>query len=522
MNKLFYTTAIAAITLVSTNANAAPSGAVVNAGTVNVNQTSSIVSGKTLTNTVVNQTVSNYARVTWNNFSSKAGESITFNQPNANAVIVNRVASGSESILKGSLTANGKVVILNDAGITFAAGSTTNVGALYASTAHNQTFNANNTLMTLSGATRGITNAGTINASGKDIAFMAPRITNDGTIAVADRGNVYLHATEGGTFDIPATSAAATVTPSSTKAATAQNIFIDNNGTVQARGGKIEIKSIQALSPTIDSYVNLSGLVDATKFDTTAGGGTILVDTKTDTNIDGRLYAQNTGEGDGGSITINSTGVVELADNARLNVNGGTTAPSSGSVNNSAGTITITRTGTTTETGDKLIVNGRLLAMAGNTAKTNTGSININNNTSSGNIVIGSAAQLSTESSLNTAVTNGGINITGTKGNITVSGLVSTDSNKGSANAGNIVIRNTAITGNTSTIDLTNAVIRARAGTTGTPTGNGGNLTLTNTGGGTVIYKNSTLAPSVALSKRLSTGSNGTRAITASTVTTVD
>jgi filamentous hemagglutinin family protein len=71
--------------------------------------------------TTVNQS-SQRAAIDWTSLSTRANEALVFNQPNAQAIALNRITGSSPSELLGSLTANGQVFILNPNGVLFGAG----------------------------------------------------------------------------------------------------------------------------------------------------------------------------------------------------------------------------------------------------------------------------------------------------------------------------------------------------------------------------------------------------------------
>ena len=81
--------------------------------------------------TTINQSSQRVA-IDWTSLSTRANEALVFNQPNAQAIALNRVTGSSPSELLGSLTANGQVFILNPNGVLFGAGSQVNVGGLVA------------------------------------------------------------------------------------------------------------------------------------------------------------------------------------------------------------------------------------------------------------------------------------------------------------------------------------------------------------------------------------------------------
>ncbi|KQV96838.1 S-layer family protein [Rhizobacter sp. Root1221] len=90
----------------------------------------------TAANPVLNIT-QNAARgvIEWQSFDIGSAARVNIVQPSAQSVLVNRVTpGGSASQIYGRLDANGRVFLVNTAGVTFGAGAQVNVGSLVAST----------------------------------------------------------------------------------------------------------------------------------------------------------------------------------------------------------------------------------------------------------------------------------------------------------------------------------------------------------------------------------------------------
>jgi filamentous hemagglutinin family protein len=68
--------------------------------------------------------------IDWKDFNIAAGESINFLQPNANAVVLNKVTSGSVTTIDGALNANGRVFVFNRSGIVVGNTGTINVNSI--------------------------------------------------------------------------------------------------------------------------------------------------------------------------------------------------------------------------------------------------------------------------------------------------------------------------------------------------------------------------------------------------------
>lgn len=83
--------------------------------------------GNNLTITAGNNSIINYS-----SFNIRPNESVQFVQPDALARVLNRINSAEPSRIDGSLSANGRVYIVNPAGVYFGPGSVVNVGGIYA------------------------------------------------------------------------------------------------------------------------------------------------------------------------------------------------------------------------------------------------------------------------------------------------------------------------------------------------------------------------------------------------------
>src|SRR5256886_12293071 len=85
---------------------------------------------------IVNQSSSS-AIINWNTFNIGVRESVRFNQPGASSVVLNRVTGGlGPSEILGTLTANGRVFVINRDGILFGPNALVNTAGLPAPTPH--------------------------------------------------------------------------------------------------------------------------------------------------------------------------------------------------------------------------------------------------------------------------------------------------------------------------------------------------------------------------------------------------
>ncbi|SIT35749.1 Hemagglutinin [Paraburkholderia piptadeniae] len=198
------------------------------------------------------------AIVNWNTFSIGASEGVKIVQPSASAALLNRVMGNDPSVIAGRLQANGKVFLVNPAGVIFAPGSSVNVGSLVASTLNisNADFLAGNYRFVGASAAP-VSNAGTLTAeSGGTIALLGGTVSNTGTVS-ARLGTVAL----GAGSDITVDFAGDGLTTLKINEGAARAL-IGNTGTLAADGGTV-IMSAQTADALAGTVINQQGIVRA-------------------------------------------------------------------------------------------------------------------------------------------------------------------------------------------------------------------------------------------------------------------
>lgn len=161
-----------------------PTGGVVEAGQVGISQSAHTMN--------IDQS-SQHAVVSWNSFDVAKGNTVNFNQPNANAMILNRVIGASKSMIDGTVNANGRVVFVNPNGVVFGKNAEVNVGGLVATTMNisNDEFMSAKDSLSFSGDSTGkVVNKGRINVNDAKgfVALMAPEVRNEGVILATMSG----------------------------------------------------------------------------------------------------------------------------------------------------------------------------------------------------------------------------------------------------------------------------------------------------------------------------------------------
>lgn len=257
--------------------------------------------------------------VNWKAFSIGGNETVNIRQPNASAVLLNRVTGTDASVIAGHLNANGRVFLVNPAGVLFAPGASVNAGSLVASTLgiSDKDFLAGKYRFTsvsgLVGA--GVVNQGTITAaSGGTVAMLGAQVDNQGTVS-AKLGTVALGAGSDITLDF----AGDGLTMLKINGAAA-DALVANSGAILADGGLV-VMSVQNADALAGTVLNQQGVVRAQSV--AERDGRILLDGggAGETQVAGLLDATGGAGMTGGHIDV--TGYhVALQEGARVDASG--------------------------------------------------------------------------------------------------------------------------------------------------------------------------------------------------------
>ncbi|WP_407179468.1 YDG domain-containing protein [Bradyrhizobium sp. STM 3562] len=242
----------------------------------------------------------------WQSFSIGAGNSVTFNQPSASSVALNRVVGQDPSQILGSLTANGQVFLVNPNGIAVGKGASVQTGSFVASTLGitDENFLAGNYRFTGTGGS--IVNQGNIN--GNVVALISPSVTNEGTI----KGSTALAAGTDVLLDFNGDGLISVEVKASTMAT-----LVQNKGLIKADGGSA-ILTAKGASDAMKGVVNNSGTVQAQTIGKKKGRIYLLGDMDHgEVNVSGKLDASAPNGGDGGFIET-SARKVKVADNGSV------------------------------------------------------------------------------------------------------------------------------------------------------------------------------------------------------------
>jgi filamentous hemagglutinin family protein len=274
----------------------------------------SVVSGSaTIHNPAPTQQVitqgSDKAIINWQGFSIGQGHSVQFVQPGSGSVVLNRVVGNDPSAIHGSLSANGRVFLVNPQGIFFSPTASLDVGGLVASTLniHNDDFLAGRYIFNRDPASRAgaaVINEGLIRARDNGYVVLAGDYAANRGVIEARLGTVALASGAKVTLDLQGDSLISLAVNEKTVAELAG---VTNSGALQAEGGRVLMTAAVArdLAGTV---VNNSGVVRARG--TVEKDGTIyLVGDGGDVSSSGSLDAGGTR---GGSVRVQSTGGTTL------------------------------------------------------------------------------------------------------------------------------------------------------------------------------------------------------------------
>ncbi len=260
-------------------------------------------------NTIIR--TSNRAIINYSGFDLTSQESVRFIQAGANARVLNRIQSGTPTFIDGSVTANGSVYFVNNAGIVFGNNAVFNVGGLFAAAGNisNRDFIAGRDRFT--DVTGEVINNGHIESSGS-IGLVGHRVANygsivapEGMVTMAAGDDVYIGERGGHVF--------ARISSSADNAATGG---VEQGGSIESRGAMLSVgdhfalavldsSSIRTQRLTVrggeeGSVVTVGGEIDAT----TEGGRGGRVDVFGETvRIDG-AQIDASGDTGGGVIRI--------------------------------------------------------------------------------------------------------------------------------------------------------------------------------------------------------------------------
>jgi filamentous hemagglutinin family protein len=271
----------------------------VQAQTAVLPQGGNVASGQATINTRGNQmniTNTPGAVINWNSFNIGSGAGVNFQQQNANSSVMNRVTGGNISTIHGNLTSNGRVILVNPAGLVIGAGAVVDTAGFVGSAMNATEANAqlDRLRFDAAGGAGRIQVDGIIRSQSGDIVLVAPDITvgasaliqaPNGAVSLAAGQRVQLHGKglDGITLELQApTSSAINLGRIEGEAVGLFASQLRHSGIIDARqasieGGRIVLKAADNL--TVTGTITADGRTDA-QGNSGRGGNITLEGTK--------------------------------------------------------------------------------------------------------------------------------------------------------------------------------------------------------------------------------------------------
>lgn len=245
---------------------------------------------------------SNNAVINYRSFDIGAHEKVQFVQPDALSRVLNRINSAAPTRIDGTLSANGRVYIINPAGVMFGKGAVIDVARIFAAGGNLADADFLNKIDRFTDLKGAVVNNGSISADA--VGLLGSTVANHGTI-VADKGAVIMTAgdevfigEQGGHLfaKIKAEPSSDGSSSSAAAAAAGSTPGVENTGTIRAKRismtsgdlysvairntGKLRAKKIDiegGSGGVNGSLVQASGVIDASDPTPGAQGGEVRI-----------------------------------------------------------------------------------------------------------------------------------------------------------------------------------------------------------------------------------------------------
>lgn len=254
-------------------------------------------------------TAGNGAIINWQSFSIGQGQTVQFIQPGATSTVLNRVVTPTPSIIDGNLFANGRVFLVNPAGVMFGQNAVVNVGGLVAGAASMSDSDFLSGDIRFTNASGTIVNNGQI--KGGEAVLFGRNVENNGLI-VAEQGTVMLMA--GDEMFVGKVDGQVFAKVSSKADSGTDKPGVSNTGVIDARGGSVRLAATDVFGQAVWN----SGTVRANDVTIEAQRTGHGREDSTVT-VSGTIDATNA-SGKGGNVSITGTRV--LIDDADINASG--------------------------------------------------------------------------------------------------------------------------------------------------------------------------------------------------------
>ncbi|MDR3477200.1 MAG: MBG domain-containing protein, partial [Gammaproteobacteria bacterium] len=282
-------------------------------------------------NTVQINQASDKAIINWKSFNIGSTEKTQFVQPSASSIALNRINPGQgASQIFGRLTANGRLILVNQAGIYFGPGSYVDVGGIIASTSNisNANFMAGKYIFNEPSTSGGsVINEGSIIARDNGlVALIGTGVSNSGFIQ-ARLGNVVLASGNKFTIDfngdqlINFTIDEAASQPGVDQNGNSLKSGVSNTGKIIANGGVILVAA-KVATGVLDNVINMEGMAVAHSVSQHNGEIILSGGEQGTVKVSGHLNVSSR-KHQGGTIKILGNNI-QVTSSAVINANGKT------------------------------------------------------------------------------------------------------------------------------------------------------------------------------------------------------
>ncbi|MDO8788361.1 MAG: filamentous hemagglutinin N-terminal domain-containing protein [Sulfuritalea sp.] len=252
-------------------------------------------------------TNSNGAIINWDKFSIKVGETTHFAQTAASSTVLNRVLNDPTAIY-GTLSSNGRVWLVNPAGIMVGPGGRVDTAGFVASTLNisNENFLAGRNLFINDGTAKDVLNQGEIRTpAGGSVYLIGSNVSNEGIITTPKGETILAAGTTVSLIDSALPGVKVDITGAEGNST--------NLGTITAEAGRIGIAGV---------IVRNSGQINASSV--VSEGGRIFLRASQDAYVDGNGRIITTGT-KGGQVEVlgNRVAVTDKAEIDASGENGG-------------------------------------------------------------------------------------------------------------------------------------------------------------------------------------------------------
>ncbi|MBF0110399.1 MAG: filamentous hemagglutinin N-terminal domain-containing protein [Magnetococcales bacterium] len=251
----------------------------------------------------------------WRSFDIGKDAAVRFVQPSAEATALNRVRSADPSQIFGTLSANGRVILVNPSGVYFSPSARVDAAGIAASALNMTNEDFNSGRYRFAGGEGKVINAGEIAAKeGGFVALVGAEVDNEGVIraqsgqaAMAAGREVTLNLAGNGLIGVKVDTAG-------------DKARVRNTGQVIADGGRVWMTAKTA-APALAQAVNQSGVVQADSLAMRNGEIWIEGDGG-DVHLGGTTQARGTDPGEKGGRIIATGREVVVASEAKVDASG--------------------------------------------------------------------------------------------------------------------------------------------------------------------------------------------------------